>query len=230
VSLPSDKYVRSSTEFDRGIQFFDAIYGFAITLQITTVHLPPSAAWSSEGALLRSALPSELIGFVLSFVVIAVFWRENYLLMSSLKALDGVTIASNIVCAFFIVLITFTTQALHAPSNAEMPLPVALYALNIALAAAAQVVMVVLAQRRGLTITTERATAHSRLNLVRRALVPGVFLLSIPVAYVFGARAAQISWASLLVLAPLLLLARRRGARAELKWTVGEHPRPRRSS
>ncbi len=207
-TVSASTYVRSSAEFDRGIQFFDAIYGFAITLLITTVHLPSSSAWRSGSALLHSALPSELIGFVLSFVVIAVFWRENYLLVSSLKAMDSVVIASNIVCAFFIVLIPFTTQALHAPGNADLPLPAALYALNIAVAAAAEVAMFALAERRGLTIVG-RSSVHRWLTLVRRVLVPTVFLLSIPVAYLFGAIAAQISWASLLLLTPLLLWVQR---------------------
>jgi hypothetical protein len=42
--MPTLRYNRDTAEFDRGIQFFDAIYGFAITLLITTVHLPPSSA------------------------------------------------------------------------------------------------------------------------------------------------------------------------------------------
>jgi uncharacterized membrane protein len=202
--MATSVYGKESTEFDRGVQFFDAIYGFAITLLITTVHVPPSNAWKSLPALLASALPSELYGFVLSFVVIAVFWRENYLLLSSLKAIDTVTLVANIVCAFFIVLITFTTLAVHAPANSGLPLPVSAYALNIALASAAQIIMITLAERRGLTVAGPAVTTRRWVRVVRRVLVPAVFVLSVPIAYIFGASAAQYSWASLLVLAPLV--------------------------
>jgi hypothetical protein len=34
-------YERGSAEVDRGVPFFDAIYGFAITLLITTADVPP---------------------------------------------------------------------------------------------------------------------------------------------------------------------------------------------
>jgi len=207
-------YRWNSTEFDRGVLFFDAIYGFAITLLITTVHLPPTAAWRSLGSLFGSALPSELFGFVLSFVVIAVFWRENYLLVSSLKAMDSVILVANIVCAFFIVLITFSTQALHAPSTSGLPLPVDLYALNIALASIAQIVMFALAQRRGLSIPAAVPRSGWWLRTVARVVVPAVFLLSIPVAFFWGVQAAQYSWASLLVFVPLIRLVRRAGNRA----------------
>jgi uncharacterized membrane protein len=215
--MASGVYSKESTEFDRGIQFFDAIYGFAITLLITTVHLPAAAAWRSLPALLNSGLPSELYGFVLSFVIIAVFWRENYLLLSSLKALDSVILVANIVCAFFIVLINLTTQALHAPSNSGLPLPVALFALNITLASAAQVVMITLAERRGLTVVETTPTTNRWIRGIRRILVPAVFLLSIPIAFIFGATPAQYFWASLLVILPLLTLAQWGAARAKLK-------------
>jgi uncharacterized membrane protein len=215
--MASGVYGKESTEFDRGIQFFDAIYGFAITLLITTVHLPPAAAWRSLPALLNSGLPSELYGFVLSFIIIAMFWRENYLLLSSLKALDSVILVANIVCAFFIVLINLTTQALHSQSISGLPLPVALFALNITLASASQVVMITLAERRGLTVVETPRTTNTSIRGIRRFLVPAVFLVSIPIAFIFGAAPAQYFWASLLVFLPLLTLAQWGSNRAKLK-------------
>lgn len=214
--MASTIYSRSSAEFDRGVQFFDAIYGFAITLLITTVRLPPSDAWTSLGALMRSPLPSQLYGFVLSFVVIAVFWRQNYRMVGSLTAMDSAVVVANIACAFFIVLITFTTQALHEPSTSNLPLPVSLYALNIALAAIAQIVMMAIAKGRGLT-SSEATDPEGALWLqaLRRSLVPGVFLVSIPIAFLVNVQVAQYSWALLLLLVPLVRSAlKRSGLRA----------------
>jgi uncharacterized membrane protein len=211
--MPTLRYNRDTAEFDRGIQFFDAIYGFAITLLITTVHLPSASAWSSIHALLRSGLMSQLLGFVLSFTVIALFWRANYRLIASLKAMDPTIVLTNIVCAFFIVLITFSTQALNAPHTSNLPLPVALYAVNIALASLSQTVMYDLAERRGLTKIDRPPALRQRVRLMVPDLVfPAVFLASVPIAYVISTSTAQYSWASLLLLSPLARrLTTRRG-------------------
>ncbi|MBD8045045.1 DUF1211 domain-containing protein [Arthrobacter sp. Sa2BUA2] len=66
---------RSTVEFGRGISFFDAIYGFAITLLITNIDLPPAAAWASVEDLLNTGLLSQLFGFLLSFAGIGTGFR-----------------------------------------------------------------------------------------------------------------------------------------------------------
>jgi hypothetical protein len=42
--------------------------------------------------------------------------------------------------------------------------------------------------------------------MLAKLLFPAVFLFSIPIAYVFGGEPARISWASLLVLVPVVRL------------------------
>lgn len=143
-------YVRGSAEFDRGVSFFDAVYGFAITLLITTVHPPGPKAWASVGSLLASGFGSELFGFVLSFLVISLFWRYNYRLIGTMSGMSPRIVSSNIVCVFFIILIPFTTQAMNASALSELPLPTALYAANIALASLAQATMYQIARYSGL--------------------------------------------------------------------------------
>jgi uncharacterized membrane protein len=196
-------YRRGTAEFDRGLSFFDAVYGVAITLLITTVHVPGANSWQSVRALLNSSFGSEFFGFVLSFVVIVSFWRLNYRLIGRMSGMSPRIVLANILCVFFVILIPFSTQAMNSPTLSNVPLATALYAVNIGLASIAQSVMYQIATRGSLVKVV--STRESQvLVLVEEALLPLVFAISIPIAYIAGPREAQYSWASLLVLLPLL--------------------------
>src|SRR5690606_9997728 len=98
---------REGAEFGRGLGFLDAIYGFAITLLVANIDLPPSDAWRDASALLDSGIGTQLLGFLISFVVIALFWRNNTALLAGFRGIDGAVIAANLVLACLIVLIPF---------------------------------------------------------------------------------------------------------------------------
>jgi uncharacterized membrane protein len=196
-------YGRGSAEFDRGVSFFDAVYGFAITLLITSVDVPPAKAWRTLHALLQSGFGNQILGFVLSFVVIALFWRLNYRLIGTMNGMTQRIVISNIVCVFFIILIPFSTQALNAPDLGDLPLPVAVYAANLALASLAQTSMYTVAKRSKLTIMSPRTRASAIVGEVSGYLFPFVFALSIVLAFTVNTRVAEYSWASLLALMPL---------------------------
>ena len=112
-------------------------------------------------------------------------------------------LTANIVCAFFIVLIPFTTQGISDPSTRDLPLPTVAYALNIAFASLAQTAMYLLAESDGLVAPA----SGGRQTLSRQTLfalaTPVVFLASVPVAVVFGALPAHVVWLSLVVIGPV---------------------------
>ncbi|HNM94954.1 MAG TPA: TMEM175 family protein, partial [Mycobacterium sp.] len=125
-------FERGSTEFDRALNFVDAIFGFSVTLLVTTLEVPPAAAWQSLGSLLDTGLGDQLLAFVISFVVIAGFWRGNHRLIGSFNALDGPTLRICIYLVGLVVFIPFTTKAISSPNPANLPLPTAVYAANVA--------------------------------------------------------------------------------------------------
>lgn len=210
-------YGRGSAEFDRGVSFFDAIYGFAITLLITAIDLPPANAWRSLPALLQSGFGNQLLGFALSFIVIALFWRLNYRLIGTMNGMTQRIVISNIVCVFFIILIPFSTQALNAPNLGGLPLPVALYAANLGLASLAQNSMYEIAKRSKLTIMSPRTRASTIVGQASAYLLPLVFAVSIVLAFTVNTHVAEYSWLSLIVLMPL-------GARLEKRANGGVMP------
>lgn len=194
--------VRESVEFGRGLGFFDAVFGFAITLLIANVDPPSPEAWQGLDALMASGAGTQLMGYAISFAVIAVFWKANYDLLARFTAITGPVIAANLVTAAFVVLIPFTTQGMSDPRSAGLPLPVALYSLNIALAILAQAVMFEVGRREGLVAAGAPASVlwAARVDVLAKI---AVFLLAIPVAMWCGADWGRLCWAALIVVAPL---------------------------
>jgi uncharacterized membrane protein len=193
-------FLRDTAEFGRALAFIDAIFGFSVTLLVTTLEVPPSSAWNSLAALLDSGLGDQLLAFVISFVVVAGFWRANHQSIATFRGLDSVTLRLCIYLVATIVFIPFTTEAIASPLASGRPLATALYAANVAVAVLLSALLVVAARVRGLSTDDRPMLAQ-----ISHALsVAAVFLVSIPVAYRFGADNAKWCWLSLIVLSPLV--------------------------
>ncbi len=214
VTQKRSVFGRERSEFDRGLSFFDAIYGFAITLLIANLDMPPASAWRDLDALLSSGLAGQLTGFLISFVVIAVFWSRNTSLLSEFGALDGAAIAANLVTALLIVLMPFTTQGISDAETSELPLPTALYAANVALALASLLVTREIGHARGL-IEPPVARPVRRAQRIDACAQILVFVLSIPVAFLVDADWGKATWLALLVVSPVLGRRSARIAEAE---------------
>ena len=199
---PKRWFDREGTEFGRGIGFFDAIYGFAITLLISNLDLPPAEAWASVDTLLNSGLGDQLLAFGISFVVIAVFWKSNANLMSRFRGIDSPVIVANLLSAGLVVMLPFTTQGISEAGLSDLPLPTALYAVNVALAIlAGQLVFEVGAAR---SLLVDPASPGVRWAWRADALAQvAVFAASIPVAYLAGADWGRATWLALVVISPL---------------------------
>lgn len=202
----SERYERDTSSYDRALGFFDAVYGFALTLLVTTIDVTGVSTWDSPSAFL-STNGDQLLSFAISFVVIVVFWRQNHRLIGRFAALDGITIAANAVVMLFVVFIPFTTEAMGDPQLQALPLPTAMYALNVALAVIASVLMFQLAASRGL-LAEELPWRARRAQLLDGLVTPAVFLLSIPVTYAATAAwnepdIGKLFWLTLLVIGPV---------------------------
>ena len=199
-------FARDTLEFGRALSLIDAIFGFSLTLLVTTLDVPPAAAWASLGALLSTGLGSQLLAFAISFVVVVGFWVSNHQMLSSFRALDTATMRVCIYLVGLVIFIPFTTKTISAPDPARHPLPTAVYAANIAAIVLVTVALIFVGRARGLVdrdLPVAGLIAHS-------LAVAAVFLVSIPIAYAFGPDTAKWSWLSLLVISPAVGLAVRR--------------------
>jgi len=193
-------YQRDDLRFARAVTFFDAIFAFAVTLLITTVDDFSPAAWSSFQGL-KEANGSSLLAFTISFVVVVSFWRANHQEVTGFTAIDGRLIFLNCAVMFGVVLIPFATEALGKLDG--LPLPVAVYAIVISGTFLVQHLVVFVADQRGLRVT--RMTQRERTwAAIDAAILPLVFLGSIPLAYLVSPQVAELSWLSLAVIMPLV--------------------------
>ena len=206
-------YARDTLEFARAFTFFDAVYAFALTLLVVNIDPPKAADWTSLSALLGSGLEWQLLGFAISFAVIAVFWRVNHRIVAEFRALSPATITANLVAIAFVVLIPFSTQGVSDIETADAPLAVAVYAVNISCAVLAQSAMFYVARHDGV-LAHPLPRRADRARLIDTLTIPAIFLVSIPIAYTWGADAGRLTWALLIVVGPISgRLASRRVAR-----------------
>jgi uncharacterized membrane protein len=195
-------YERDTVEFARAFTFFDAVYAFALTLLVVNLDPPDAADWASLTTLLGSGIEWQLLGFAISFAVIAVFWRVNHRLVALFRALSPATIVANLIAIAFVVLIPFSTQGISDVETADEPLAVAVYAVNISCAVLAQTAMFYVARHDGMLADPLPRRADA-VKLVDTLVTPAVFLASIPIAYAFGADWGRYTWALLIVIGPL---------------------------
>lgn len=217
-SKPTTRYTRETVEFARALTFLDAVYAFALTLLVVNIDPPEDAsAWSDLGALLASGVGAQLLGFGVSFAVIAVFWRVNHRILSEFRAVTPGVLTANLVAIAFVVLIPFSTQGISDLESADEPLAVAVYAVNISAAVIAQSAVALVGRRDGVVVDP----LPRRALLVRLAdtmTTPAIFLASIPVAYLADANWARAVWLLLIVVGPVSgTLADRRIARIRLE-------------
>lgn len=209
--MAHDRWVfgRDTVEFGRAINLIDAIFGFSLTLLVTSLEVPPAPAWVSVRALLGTGLGDQLMAFVISFVVVVGFWVTNHQVLSSFRALDSATVRICIYLVGLVIFVPFTTKAISDPDPADLPLPTAIYAANVAAIVLVTVALILVGRARGL--------ADRRLpvpGLISHGLaVAAVFLISVPVAYRYGPDTAKWTWLSLIVISPAVaaLSGRRSG-------------------
>lgn len=95
---------------DRIVYFSDAIFAIAITLLILEVKIPASEDLASLGTLsvLQRLIPS-FIGFLISFLVTALYWRAHLQHAQFIKSFDNKLLWLNIWLLLFIVMLPFST-------------------------------------------------------------------------------------------------------------------------
>jgi uncharacterized membrane protein len=196
------RYERESVEFARTFAFLDAVYAIALTLLVVNIDAPEASAWQSLSALAESGLGWQLLGFGISFAVIAVFWRANHRIVAGFDAITPASITANLVAIAFVVLIPFSTQGVSDSASADEPLTVVVYALNISIAVLAQSAVFFIARRDGVLRDPLPRRADT-VKFIDTLMTPIVFLASIPVAYLFGTDWARYTWALLIVIGPI---------------------------
>ena len=170
--------------------FSDGVFAIAITLLVLNLSVPEHI----HGDDLTKALleqHQDLAAYVISFAVIGRFWIVHHRFFGSVVGFDGRLLSLNLFYLGWIALFPFSAQVLgdHGGDTGA----IVLYALNLSGIALVGTLMAADARRAGLArMSSEEAREGQR----RALIVAGVFLASIPVAFV-NPHVAPLLWLAL---------------------------------
>ena len=192
-----------SRDVERLTAFTDGVIAIAITLLVLDIHLPRPAGGLDDAALLADLLAiwPNYFGYALSFLVIGNFWVGHTRRLRALKSVDAALLWLNILFLLAIGFMPFVTSVL---SENDGRVATILYAATMIVAS----LLLTLIWRHA--VSRQHVVLPSperRVEALRSATVPGVFALSIVVAWYAPAYARQ-TW---LLLIPLMILNRRFG-------------------
>ena len=165
-------------EFSRIVAFSDGVFSIAMTLLVLNLGIPKDLA-NGEVASALWDQRENFFAYALSFAVIGRYWLVHHRFFSQVTAFDGRLIALNMLYLGWIVLIPFSSEVLgeHGGTTAA----VILYAANLTAVVLIGMGMSADARRAGLTSIDLASHGEQRW---RSLYIAGVFLLSIPVAFV----------------------------------------------
>ncbi|MFC8817436.1 TMEM175 family protein [Streptomyces rochei] len=192
---------------ERVVALADGVFAIAITLLVLDFSVPSGLDSAAYHAELRDLAPN-LGAYVLSLLVLGVFWRDHRRIFGYVEQVDGQVITLSLLGLGVAALLPFPTKLLAEYGNE--PVSVAVYAAAIAaLGASHLALLAVLATRPWLRGGAAPEEGFLLFGLDIAATVV-VFALSIPLALAVGP-AAMWGW---LVLVPVQGLLGRSATRA----------------
>jgi uncharacterized membrane protein len=164
--------------------FSDGVLAIIVTLLIFEVRLPdvrPGATTGEFWAALVSIAP-KFGSFTLSFLAVAIYWVNHHHFFSRVTHTDWKLLWANNLLLFFLSIVPFTTAILG--DHLDQPVALAIYALDLGLAATAFTLMggYVLFVGR---LIDERVPQSERRAEFRRSLIGTLFyFVCVPIAFV----------------------------------------------
>lgn len=180
-------------EYDRILFFTDAVFAIAITLLI--VDLPVHIMHNPKnGDVIINW--DGIIGFAISFAVIALFWMAHHSLFRYVTAFDGTLIRLNLLFIGMVAFLPYPTALLSTASSSQES-AVIFYAACAGGAGLFEASAWLWANRAGLVAGVDAQTG--RLVMLRAWLTPAVFAVSILIAVAGAPRAAVYFWLAIVV-------------------------------
>lgn len=172
-------------EPDRMVFFSDAVVAIAMTLLALELPVPDGNTVREVLAQFRG-YAGDYGAFVLSFFVVGSAWQAHHQLFAYIKRIDLATIGKNLQWLLLIVATPFVTKLMTGGSAASDDLSISLrfacYGFVQALTWLTLLRIYLHLRRRDLL--TEDAPVPMRGWLERRVILIGMFLISVPLAFV----------------------------------------------
>jgi uncharacterized membrane protein len=193
---------RGTLEYDRILFFSDAVFAIAITLLAVSLHVPNTSRGPHHlmqiGAELSHARQS-LLGFVISFLAIGLFWMAHHSTFRYITAFDRRLTLLNLLFLGTVAFLPYPTEVLSTSPSGQKGATI-FYALCAAGAGILETVIWLYATRPGSGLASKSASQVRLRFALRGARAPVVFLLSIPITIV-SSQIAEYFWLLIWVIA-----------------------------
>lgn len=177
----NDLWNDRGTDTERLVFFSDAVFAVALTLLVIDLRTPGGASAASLPGKLAALWP-QLLALVISFVVIASYWRGHHRIFHVIERYDRWLVVLNFAFLLSIVLQPFTTSLTSDYGN--IPLAMGLYAGLLGVSGLLLTAMWVYAVWAKL-VNAEVVTTRLAQFYATRSLAPTIlFLLSAALALV----------------------------------------------
>jgi uncharacterized membrane protein len=197
----AERRPEAGRELDRIIFFSDAVFAIAITILVLDIRVPDGLSPTELPAVVLGLGP-KYISYVISFLVLAVYWQAHHRVFRPIRGYDGMLLWLNFLFLMAVAFLPFPTSLLGEYSGEQ--LSVVIYAAN---AAAASLLLTTISwyatSRYRLVTPADINDEEGRIRRLQALAVPVVFLLSIGVSF-FSPVAAMYSWLLLSVTDPLV--------------------------
>ena len=177
----------AEVEFNRIVAFSDGVFAIAITLLVLGLTIPEGVPDLTK-ALLHNT--GDFFAYAVSFAVLGRYWLAHHRFFSALARFDRRLMGLNLFYLAWIALVPFTSEVLGDYGHTTDA--VVLYAVNMILVSASFYAQLVYAHRTGL-LRPEAQDYERRHTAPVSLVVVGVFLASIPVAFIH-VYAAEAMW------------------------------------
>lgn len=178
---------------ERLIFFSDAVFAIAITLLALEIRLPEIADNFGNAELAQAliALWPKYLGYVISFMVIGIFWIGHHRKFRQIKRYDGTLIRLNLLLLMVIAFIPFPAAVISSNGNRTATI---FYALVMILAGLLSIAIWMYASFHHRLIDPTLDVHQQRKEIWMPLLMIGIFMLSIGIAFV-NDNLAKATWA-----------------------------------
>jgi TMEM175 potassium channel family protein len=204
----NDDVIVEERDLGRIMAFTDGVMAVAITLLVLNIDVPELPFGAGESELvdaLYDLLPS-VGAYALSFALIGRFWVLHHRLFETLRAFDGVLMTLNLLFLALIALVPFATDL--SDRYGKQSIAAAVFGLTIGLAALVHWLMARYSLRKGFVHERHLQRLDAEASAAA-LLVSGVFLLSVPLAFVAPLVALALWVSTFFLRSPLLRRLRR---------------------
>jgi len=221
MSTQMHNELRKEFQLERLILFSDAVFAIAITLLVIEIKIPDIHKDVTDKLLLGSLghLIPKFIGFMISFMLIGIYWTVHHRMFGFVTNYTRKLLLLNLVFLFFVALMPFSTGFYSEYAGPELvrqqlKVPLTFYVLNFCCVGFINYYMwryITNPKNKVAEPPIDPLTA--KLAKLRSFVVPLIFFLMLPVAYLSNVFFAV--WMPMLI--PVILISMQKRIKKKYK-------------